>query len=511
MINQKITFIVLSILSCVQSFGMPQEDRDNCINLPSNSEIAKITDGILHAVPRDLLDGKSKSRQLPPNAKGMQVDAISESSKISRSNNASLTGFNAVTDDYGQLKSILEANNGNEIDSLVVIGPMNKDDFKAIWDCAVYGNMQVLNLEKATMENNAIPDYAMYDPIQFDTSFWLKIRRIILPEGVVSIGLAAFPYMGVEQINIPSTVREIGATAFGYDRWLNCEIIIPEGVEEIKHQTFHECCRLTIAPKLPRSLKKIGEHAFSSTRFDNIVLPEGLEEIQTAAFYNCGLTRIHIPETCLTIGSSAFQGNWTIKEIILPENLESIPSGLFSWNYALEKITIHNKCKRIENHAFTCCTNLHEVNLNQGLEYIGHYAFDGCALTVIDLPPTLKQLGSRSFDMSTLHEVRCAAKIPPVCEEDSSNPGYGPFWLKDNDDVTLYVPYGTKDAYSSTWGWDCFHKIVETEDFPWAGTENVSSDAPVNDDVIYELSGCRVRQTKKGHIYICNGKRVIIQ
>lgn len=93
---------------------------------------------------------------------------------------------------------------------------MNKDDFKAIWDCAVYGNMQVLNLENATMENNAIPDYAMYDPIQFETGFWLKIRRIILPEGVVSIGKAAFPFMGIEEINIPSTVREIRI----YSIWL---------------------------------------------------------------------------------------------------------------------------------------------------------------------------------------------------------------------------------------------------------------------------------------------------
>lgn len=487
------------------SYSCFTEEHDNCHYIP----ITAIKDNVSIAVPVDLV--KVDNNRLPSYANGRQDTEISESSRKSTRNGVNLVGFKAVTDDYGQLKSILEANKGNEIDSLVVVGPMNKDDFKAIWDCAVYGNMQVLNLENATMENNAIPDYAMYDPIQFETGFWLKIRRIILPEGVVSIGKAAFPFMGIEEINIPSTVREIGSTAFGYDRWLNCEIVIPEGVEEIKYQTFNECNQLTIAPILPKSLKKIGEHAFSMTRFDNLAFPDNLEEIGQGAFQNTALYHVTLPETCLTIGPMAFQLCWAIEEIKLPENLESISQGLFSMCDGLEKLKINNKCKHIENDAFMWCVKLSDISFNQDLESIGNYAFDGCALTVINLPPTLQQLGALCFGAmsSTLYEVRCAARIPPICEEDTLNPGRGPFSPpSENEEFTLYVPYGTKTAYSTTWGWDCFFKIEESNDFPWANIGVVNVDGNEN-HLIFDIKGRNIQKPVSGQLYITNGQKFI--
>ena len=392
---------------------------------------------------------------------------------------------------------------------------MNKEDFKAIWDCAVYGNMQVLNLENATMENNAIPDYALYQPIQFETGFWLKMRHIILPEGIVSIGKAAFAFMGLEEINIPTTVREIGSTAFGYDRWLNCKLVIPEGVEEIRYQTFNECNRLTITPRLPKSLIKIGEHAFSMTRFDNLIFPDGLEEIGQGAFQDCGLSSVYLPKTCTTIGNMAFQLSKNIREIVLPENLECIPFGLFSMCDGLEILKIHDNCKRIEASAFMLCSNLREISFNQKLEAIGEDAFYGCYLTTLNLPPSLCQLGASSFGgmSQTLHEVRCAAKIPPICKESISYPGELPFTppYDESEEFTLYVPYGSKEAYSTQWGWNCFFKIVETDDFPFSGVHDTVINENRQDNSIYDLSGRKIETPTPGNIYIRNGKKILIK
>ena len=488
----------------------------NLTSSPSSNDESVMHDGVSYAVPVDLLSVDCRLTQLPAYAKGKQDAETSGSCRKSINAAEKLTGFKAVTDDYGQLKSILDANNGNEIDSLVVVGPMNKDDFKAIWDCAVYGNMQVLNLENATMENNAIPDYALYDPIQFESGFWLKIRRIILPEGVVSIGKAAFPFMGVEEINIPSTVREIGSTAFGYDRWLNCELIIPEGVEEIKYQTFNECNRLTIAPQLPKSLRIIGEHAFSMTRFDNLEFPEGLEEIGQGAFQDCWLSSVRLPNTCNAIGNMAFQLSKNIKEIVMPANLESIPFGLFSMCDGIETLNIHDNCRHIEEAAFMLCANLRKVRFNQKLETIGDDAFYGCVLTTLNLPPSLSQLGVLSFGAmpETLHEVRCAAKVPPVCIENATYPGELPFTPPaENDEFTLYVPYGSKDAYSAAWGWNCFYKTEETDDFPWSCIYNVTINGNEKDSEapLYDLFGRKVSDPQPGTIYIQSGKKILIK
>ena len=493
------------------------EEMGNILSLPSCYEKSEIRNGILHCVPVDLFEGNDKLMHLPSHANGKQNDETSKPSEYGESNEkaVNLIGFKAITNDYGQLRSILEANKGSEIDSLIVAGPMNQEDFKAIWDYAVYGNMQVLNLENATMENNAVPDYALYQPIQFETGFWLKIRHIILPEGIVSIGKAAFAFMGLEEINIPTTVREIGSTAFGYDRWLNCKLVIPEGVEEIRYQTFNECNRLTITPKLPKSLIKIGEHAFSMTRFDNLTFPDGLEEIGQGAFQDCGLSSVYLPKTCTTIGNMAFQLSKNIREIVLPENLECIPFGLFSMCDGLEILKIHDNCKRIEASAFMLCSNLREINFNQKLEAIGEDAFYGCYLTILNLPPSLGQLGASSFGgmSQTLHEVRCAAKIPPICKESISYPGELPFTppYDESEEFTLYVPYGSKEAYSTQWGWNCFFKIIETNDFPFSGVHNTVINENRQDNSTYDLSGRKVDALTPGNIYTRNGKKILIK
>ena len=501
----------------LQSYGMSYEEMDNILSLPSCYEKSEIRNGISHCVPVDLFEGNDKLMHLPSYANGKQNDETSIPDRCGESNEnaVNLVGFKAITNDYGQLRSILEANKGSEIDSLIVVGPMNKEDFKAIWDCAVYGNMQVLNLENATMENNAIPDYALYQPIQFETGFWLKMRHIILPEGIVSIGKAAFAFMGLEEINIPTTVREIGSTAFGYDRWLNCKLVIPEGVEEIRYQTFNECNRLTITPRLPKSLIKIGEHAFSMTRFDNLIFPDGLEEIGQGAFQDCGLSSVYLPKTCTTIGNMAFQLSKNIREIVLPENLECIPFGLFSMCDGLEILKIHDNCKRIEASAFMLCSNLREISFNQKLEAIGEDAFYGCYLTTLNLPPSLCQLGASSFGgmSQTLHEVRCAAKIPPICKESISYPGELPFTppYDESEEFTLYVPYGSKEAYSTQWGWNCFFKIVETDDFPFSGVHDTVINENRQDNSIYDLSGRKIETPTPGNIYIRNGKKILIK
>ena len=491
-----------------------QYDGSNIISLSSYYEKSEIRACVSHAVPVDLHYSNFSLGEMPPYFKGKKNAETSETNRKLKNSAKSLIGFKAVTHDYGQLKSILEANKGSEIDSLVVVGPMNKDDFKAIWDCAVYGNMQVLNLESATMENNAIPDYALYDPVQFESGFWLKIRRIILPEGTVSIGKAAFPFMGLEEINIPSTVREIGSTAFGYDRWLNCQLVIPEGVEEIKYQTFNECNQLTIAPILPNSLKKIGEHAFSMTRFDNLVFPDGLEEIGQGAFQDCGLSSVHLPNACTSIGDMAFQLSQNIKEIVLPDNLECIPFGLFSMCDGLETLTIHGNCKHIDEAAFMLCSNLREISFNQKLETIGYDAFYGCSLETLNLPHTLRQLGALSFGArsNTLHEVKCAANIPPVCIENTLYPGELPFTPPyENEGFNLYVPYGTKEAYSSAWGWSCFFNIIETDDFSSAGVDVVSVAPRDQETITYDLYGRRINSPVPGNLYIINGEKIIFK
>lgn len=125
----------------------------------------------------DLMLGEHRILNLPENASVLSLSDVTDPVKKSVRVRSYSKPFRAETTGYGQLKDILDANGGAEIDSLIVAGPMDESDFKAIWDCAVYGNLACLNLGEAIIKDNDIPDRALYDPIQWDQGFLLKIKK----------------------------------------------------------------------------------------------------------------------------------------------------------------------------------------------------------------------------------------------------------------------------------------------------------------------------------------------
>lgn len=56
----------------------------------------------------------------------------------------------------------------NDIDSLVVRGPINAADFHTIWSCSFYGGLTVANLEYAQIAGNRTPKNAFwYQSVQY--------------------------------------------------------------------------------------------------------------------------------------------------------------------------------------------------------------------------------------------------------------------------------------------------------------------------------------------------------
>lgn len=71
-----------------------------------------------------------------------------------------------------------------------------------------------------------------------------------------------------------SGVRVIGEKALAGSRISS--VVIPEGVVEIRNRAFMDCNELRKV-KLPSSLRKIGDFAFSSTHVDTIELPYAVQ------------------------------------------------------------------------------------------------------------------------------------------------------------------------------------------------------------------------------------------
>ena len=429
-----------------------------------------------------------------------------------------------TTSHSGELASLL-GEDTNGIDSLVVRGPINGEDFYTMWQASFLGNLSVINLEYANVENGVVPKDAFWhqsEQVEPDGQYidCICLRRIIFPEGVVEIGNGAFSYcIYLEEINIPSTLRRLNKYSFSECIRLKTDpLVFPEGMEEIADLAFQNCRSLTGEVVLPSTMKRIGEGSFFSCKITKVNLPDGLEEIGDAAFYACSWKEVYIPNSCLNLtGASHFQFNFGLEKIHLPEGITIIPSWFACYCTDLKEVNIPSTVKVIKSSAFEHCKPLRSINLPEGLERIEKDAFNYVSsLEEVVFPSTLKTLGGEAFAYCrNLKRVYCTATIPPTCEDSPTNPGDTPFGsyvesdLQASRDIPLYVPIGSAELYRNAWGWDFFRNIIETDEFPETTSIHSKTIEPETcRDMYYDLNGRKIDVPVKGRIFDLQGRPV---
>ncbi len=159
-----------------------------------------------------------------------------------------------------------------------------------------------------------------------------------IPAGVESInGYAFYGDQHLIEVIIPEKVTSIGRYCFYLNTGIR-DIYLPKSLTTIGSGTFTECSNLTLycwdgrpahiyaqtngipfvlrdTPinnpdlKLPSSLNKIEDEAFSGIAAKRVMLAEDVSKIGSLAFANCpNLIAIYIPENCTSIATNAFSG-----------------------------------------------------------------------------------------------------------------------------------------------------------------------------------------------------------
>ena len=381
--------------------------------------------------------------------------------------------FDANVSKCGELKQVL-GDKWDKIDSLVVHGPINGADFTTMWECSFEGELTVLNLEHAQIENNKIPTRALYkvekqavdDPRAYQGVVYLPLRRIILPEGIQEIGDFAFSRMKLEQINLPKSLRKLGRFSFSSCHWLSTDpLIIPEGVTSIPSQCFVNCqCFKKLM--LPSTIKIIEGFAFYNTRVEEVNFPEGLELIKIAAFDGCDLMEAILPSTLKELSDFTFSMCPKLQEIKIPEGITKIPFAFASWCRSLEKVNIPKSVTVIEDDAFGSDVKLKSIDLPEGLRHIGKDAFWECAVDSIIFPASLEYLGAGSCaNWENVKKIYSLSPNPPCCAADKEGKHKTFHGITPND-IPVYVPIGSGEKYRQAFGWNYFTNIIETDKFP---------------------------------------------
>jgi len=223
-------------------------------------------------------------------------------------------------------------------------------------------------------------------------------KQVVISEGIREIGARAFWLSGMESIDIPDTVTEIGEYAFAECEYLQ-EIDIPDGVNTIKEGVFRYCSNLERIV-LPEGIDAIGEEAFFGCNvLEKIILPNSLKSIGRDAFRYCGaLEMVELPDSIKLIGENAF---WEagLKSITIPAEAEF--AGAFYACHNLESVMIEEGVTTIGKETFACCDSLKRVIIPNSVSQIGELAFEGCsALKEIYFSESITELNQYVFGWS---------------------------------------------------------------------------------------------------------------
>lgn len=253
-----------------------------------------------------------------------------------------------------------------------------------------------------------------------------------------------------------AAVTSLGERFNGYEIISFDELKYFTGLTTIDARAFQNCSKLK-SITLPESLTSIGNSAFARcSSLVSMVVPNGVTSIGNEAFFECGsLTSVTIGSNVETIGDNAFYKCNSLTSLTIPEGVVTIDS-----------------------YAFNGCTKLSSVKLPHTLVNIGESCFKDCtSLTSFTIPENVKNIGITAFCNTSLTTLTVGMKEPIDIVSSVFSYYSNYYYVSFANNVTLYVPYGSKPAYETAPVWQDFKEIIEQEPEP--------TDISTLDDAIY--------------------------
>ncbi len=212
-------------------------------------------------------------------------------------------------------------------------------------------------LENANIPAGLTSNYNKNGPFEECSS----LKTVIFEDGISLIPSYLFYKTGIESIVIPDTVESIG------------------------NYSFYQNAHLT-SVKIPSSVKEIGRTAFGGTGLKELYLPEGVTTLKASAFSNCSaLTTVHIPSSLTEIntqyGSAPFYDCSNLENVTFGTGISKIPSQLLNFS-GIKKVIIPESVTSI-GYSFSSCSKLTSIYIPSSVVEIDSNAFTNCNNLII--------------------------------------------------------------------------------------------------------------------------------
>ena len=344
-----------------------------------------------------------------------------------------------------------------------------------------------------------------------------NLKTVKFEEGSTVVCAALFMGCdGIEKIELPNTITEIGDSSFR-----NCKnlvkITMNNGIDILEDFVFKGCSSLTTID-IPNTVKAIGSSSFQGcTSLTEVHLSDILKEIPASTFSGCKkLTTINFPSTLTTIGDFAFSGCEFLPEAILPSGVEKIESNAFKNCKALKKAAVPDTVSSIGSSAFYGCEALTDITLGSKLKKIESQTFYGCiVLPSIVIPYNVTTIGDSAFvNCTKLTQITVPRNTTSIASNAFSYPKKMTMYGPSDCYAKTYasgkgIKYVTQDIHATSVSLDITEKTAERyDDFQLTATI-----APLNftDAVVWTSSNEEVATVSDtGYVEICGVGTAVI-
>ena len=396
------TVLVGACMVFGNSVVFADEASNNVPTITENSTVTEtVTSGYSDVVlPHSIENSSNTNSEVTSSEKAIDTEEHKTNFSVSEQVNPE-TGTSSPSEDV----TALVANNNSSVDKITSKEDANRTLDNSIGDdrASVLTNSSDSRVEKTVEEENRkrldyfeelnasgasrieIPEgMTVIDNNAFKNNS--KLKEVILPSTLKSIGISAFEGTSLSKIELPSSLTYIGENAFANIKTLT-EVTIPKSVET-------------------------ASHAFSGdVNLKKVIFEDGIVTIPSGILNNTGLEEIVLPSSVKTIGSYAFSNNKSLEKINLLDGVRQIEEGAFSGDSKLSVVELPETLTEISRYVFSDTPSLTHINLPSGITNIGTGAFEHSGLTSIELPKELTGIGHWAFRGTHLSAIYLPRKL----------------------------------------------------------------------------------------------------
>lgn len=281
---------------------------------------------------------------------------------------------------------------------LTVSGKINGTDIIFIREMFYHGKLTDLDMENATIVSGGDAYDTTINAVTKDSIvgkyFFENCKQMIsikLPSNAVKIEGGAFAgCKSLKKLDIPASCVEV-------------ESMVVRGCDNLEEVNLSDAVQKFpgLAVYSSKNLMRInvgeGNQYFKSVdgvlfsrdgktivRYpegksdESYTIPEGVTIIGTEAFDYAKIASIIIPNTVLSIESSAFEDCKNIQTLLIPNSVTSIGGSAFKGCDKLDNVTMSSEVSSIESFTFGSCKNLRKFYIGAKVSSINKLAFYNC-------------------------------------------------------------------------------------------------------------------------------------